>query len=76
MTKSWNVNNITNQLRACEFAMNDPRMTGYVTWECKKDLVKIKFVLEEILEKSPTYVVEDKWIEEMAKEKTWKIISR
>jgi hypothetical protein len=76
MTKSWSVENITNQLRACEFAMQDPRMTGYVTWECKKDIFKIKFVLDEILDNSPTYIGEEAWLNEQAKEKTWKIISR
>lgn len=76
MIKSWSVDEITTQLRACEFAMHDPRMTGYVTWECKKDIFRIKFLLDEILDNSPTYAGEQEWLEERAKEKTWKIISQ
>ena len=76
MIKYWNVDTIISQLRACHWAMTDPRMTGYVTWECKKDIHKIKFVLEDILENSPTYVGETEWLNEQAKEKTWKILSQ
>jgi hypothetical protein len=56
--------------------MNDPRMDGFVTWGCKQDLYTVKFILEEILENSPTYAGEQEWLDERAKEKTWKIISR
>ena len=76
MIKHWNVESIVNQLRSCQYAMNDPRMDGFVTWGCKQDLYKIKFILDDILEKAPTYSVEQDWLEEQAKEKTWKIISQ
>jgi hypothetical protein len=76
MIKHWNVENIVNQLHSCSHAMNDPRMDGFVTWGCKQDLYTIKFILDDILENSPTYSVEKEWLEERAKEKTWKIISK
>lgn len=76
MIKHWNVDNIVNQLRSCGYAMNDPRMDGFITWGCKQDLYTVKFILEEILENSPTYAGEQEWLDERAKEKTWKIISR
>jgi hypothetical protein len=76
MIKRWSVEEITNQLRSCGHAMNDPYMDGFVTWGCKQDLYRIKFILDEILESGPTYSVESEWLEERAKEKTWKIISK
>jgi len=56
--------------------MTDPRMDGFVTWGCKQDLYNIKFILDEIIKNAPTYVGEQEWLDERAKEKTWKIISR
>jgi hypothetical protein len=76
MIKRWNVEEITNQLRSCGYAMNDPYMDGFATWGCKQDLYTIKFILDDILENAPIYSVEQEWLEERAKEKTWKIISK
>ena len=76
MIKRWSVEEIANQLRSCGYAMNDPYMDGFTTWGCKQDLYRIKFMLDEILESGPTYSGEQEWLEERAKEKTWKIISK
>ena len=76
MIKRWSVEEIANQLRSCGYAMNDPNMDGFTTWGCKQDLYRIKFILDEILESGPTYRGEQEWLEERAKEKTWKIISK
>jgi hypothetical protein len=76
MIKHWNVENVVNQLRSCSYAMSDPMMDGFVTWGCKQDLYNIKFILDDIIENAPTYAGEQEWLEERAKEKTWKIISR
>ena len=76
MIKHWNVENVVNQLRSCSYAMSDPGMDGFVTWGCKQDLYNIKFILDDIIENAPTYAGEQEWLEERAKEKTWKIISR
>ena len=76
MIKRWSVEEIANQLHSCGYAMNDPYMDGFTTWGCKQDLYRIKFILDEILENSPIYSGEQEWLEERAKEKTWKIISK
>ena len=76
MIKRWSVEEIANQLRSCGYAMNDPNMDGFTTWGCKQDLYRIKFILDEIIENAPTYSGEQEWLEERAKEKTWKIISK
>jgi hypothetical protein len=76
MIKHWNIDNIVSQLHSCNHAMTDPRMDGFVTWGCKQDLYTVKFIIDEMLANSPTYAGEKEWLEERAKEKTWKIISR
>jgi hypothetical protein len=76
MIKRWSVEEIANQLHSCGYAMNDPYMDGFTTWGCKQDLYRVKFILDEILENSPIYSGEQEWLEERAKEKTWKIISK
>jgi hypothetical protein len=76
MIKHWNVENIVTQLHSCGYAITDPIMDVFVTWGCKQDLYNIKFILDEIIENAPTYVGEQEWLNERAKEKIWKIISR
>ena len=75
MIKSWSVENVISQLQMCSHAINDPRMDGFVTWGYKQDLYKIKFALDKLLDDCPTYSIEQEWLDNQAKEKTWKIIS-
>lgn len=44
---------------------------GFVQWGCKKDLHRIKFQIDNLLNQCPTFAGEDKWLEEQAKLQTW-----
>ena len=74
--KRWDRQKIENDLWQIYFAMTDPRMDGFVTWGCKQDLLRIKYYLDDLLQDSPTYVGEDKFVEELEAEKTFKILKR
>ena len=39
-------------------------MDGYTTWPCKQDLYRVKFELDSMLKKCPTYAPEQEWLDE------------
>lgn len=61
---SWSVSKIKGDLQMmsheCNYAGND----GFMQFEIKKDLMEIKFLLEDLLEKSPTFAGEEEWMHE------------
>ena len=58
------------------FAASDPRTDGFTTWEYKKDLYEIKFVLEDMLRRCPTYAPESAWLREQEAEKIVRILKQ
>jgi hypothetical protein len=79
MIKNWNADQIIGQLQRIYFATTDPRMDGFVTWDCKQDLYRIQFALEDMLNQCLTYVSEQEWLEqqriEQQKKKVWKALN-
>ena len=41
MIVDWSVASIKDEIDRIKFAESDPRMDGFVTWTCKKDLYEI-----------------------------------
>ena len=75
MIKNWNLTEIENQLQRIYYACSDPRMDGFVTWGCKQDLYRVKFLVDELLKKCPNYSIEAEWLEELEKQKVWKTLN-
>ena len=75
MIKNWNADEIISDLQRIYFATTDPRMDGFVTWGCKQDLYRVKFALEDMLKKCPTYHGEAEWLEERNKELVWQALN-
>ncbi len=61
---SWSVNRIQGDLQMmsheCRYRGND----GYTQFAIKKDLMEIKFLLEDLIENCPTFVGEEEWLHE------------
>jgi len=61
---SWSVSKIKGDLqmmsRECCYPGND----GFTQFEIKKDLMEIKFLLEDLIEKSPKFSGEEEWMHE------------
>ena len=49
---------------------------GFTQFEIKKELYKLKWILDEYFEKAPKYVGEDEWIDEMMKRKVIEILKK
>ena len=54
---------------------NDPYMTGWVNWPCKQDLYRVKFAVDEMLQKTAKFSGEEEWLEEHNKEQVWKALN-
>lgn len=53
--KSWDVGDITSQLHSIAREVNSPYNDGFTSWGCKQDLYQIKFLVDDILSKSPSF---------------------
>jgi hypothetical protein len=53
-----------------------PYNDGYTTWELKKELYDIKWLLEEMLKRQPTFTDEEEWLTEQEKKKVWSELKR
>lgn len=58
------MNSIKNQIQKMGFEMCSPYNDGFTTFEIKKKLYEIKWEVDRFLEKAPTYVGEEEWLEE------------
>ena len=74
MIITWNPKDIIRQIQTMYYNATDPRMDGFVTWPIKQDLYRLKWLIDESLAKSSTYVGEAEWLEEEEKKRVWKIL--
>jgi len=63
---------IQHQLTIAGVEMNSPRNDGYTTWAIKQDLYRIKFMVDQVLSSSSTYVGEEEWLSEESKKVVFK----
>jgi len=61
---SWSVSRIKGDLQMMSHECNYPGNDGFMQFEIKKDLMEIKFLLEDLLEKCPTFSGEEEWMHE------------
>ena len=73
--KRWDADDILHQLSSCASQMNNDYNDGFVQWDCKKELLTVKYEIEKLLRNSPKFSnVEESWIEDMEKQRTWEIL--
>jgi len=69
MIIDWNTQNIKQEISKVTFAATDPRMDGFTTWRCKKDLYEILWYVEDCLERCSTYHDEKEFIKSREQQK-------
>lgn len=57
--KRWDLNDIRSQIQKCGIEVLSPYNDGYTAWSCKKDLYEIKFIVDQLLNDSPNFGVEE-----------------
>lgn len=73
--KPMDYNSVNHQIYMSGVELNSSRNDGFVAFEIKKDLHKLRFLLDEILQHSPEFVGETEFLQEHAKKKVWKTLN-
>lgn len=68
-------NAVSHQIYMSGVELNSPRNDGFVQWEIKKDLLRLKFLLDEILKDSPEFVGEEEFLQEQSKKQMWRVLN-
>lgn len=53
-----------------------PYNDGWTAWQSKQELYEIKFLLEEMLKRQPTFTGEEEWLTEQNKKQVWSELKR
>ena len=69
-------NSVHHQIYLAGVELNSPYNDGYVQWGIKQDLHKLKWLLDEIMADSPTFVGEDEFLKEHDQKKMWRKLSK
>jgi len=72
MIRNWNADQVIAECSKMAAGANDPYMTGWNNWPCKQDLYRVKFAVDEMLQKTATFAPEAEWLEQQNKQKMWK----
>ena len=66
---TWNITQIKGDLSMIAHECSWPGNDGYTAFELKKKLMDVKFLVEDLIEKCPTFVGEEEWLHERLIEK-------
>lgn len=73
--KPMDYNSVHHQIHMSGVELCSSRNDGFVAWEIKKDLYKLKFLLDEIIKDSPSYADEQVFLDEQQKVKMWRTLN-
>ena len=76
MIIDWSLSDLKQGVNKISYAESDPRMDGFVTWGCKKDLYEILWFVEDELAKCGTYADEDEFIKKREQHKILTILGK
>lgn len=68
------VNKVKDQISQYKYVCTDPRIDGFVGWDCKQKLYEIKFAVDQALSECPEYSPEEEWLEEQKMNKVQRIL--
>ena len=78
-TKDWNVDKMSQQIWSMTYEATNPRNDGFSTWPIKQDLYRLKWAIDDALEKCSEYSTEKEWLDAQIlkrdQEKMWRILS-
>jgi hypothetical protein len=72
--KNWNVIDIVSQINIMTLECRSPLNDGFTQWGIKQDLLRIKWILDDALNRCPTFVGEEEFIEKYEQDVTIKIL--
>jgi len=76
MIIDWDLKKVKKQVDKIVFAATDPKMDGFNTWGCKKDLYEILWYVEDSLDKCSSYADEDEFVKRREQKKLLKALGK
>lgn len=74
-SKRWDIADIKHQLGRCSAEMKYGGNDGFTQWDCKKELLEVKYYLEQLLHNAPKFSdVEESYLLEKEQEKTFNLL--
>lgn len=67
-------NSVHHQIYMAGVELYSPYNDGFTTFEIKKDLYKLKWVLDAIMKDSPTFAGEDEFVKEHEQKVMWRTL--
>ena len=74
--KPMDYNSVHHQIYMAGVELNSPYNDGFVQWEVKKDLYKLKWLVDSILKDSSTFSGEEEFLKENEQKVMWKTLQR
>jgi vancomycin permeability regulator SanA len=74
--KPMDYNSVHHQIYIAGVELHSPYNDGFTTFEIKKDLHKLKWLLDAIMNDSPTFTGEDEFLKEHEQTKMWRTLSK
>jgi hypothetical protein len=74
--KPLDLNTVIHQISAAGRELNSSVNDGFNQWEIKKDLYQIKFLLDEIIERSGPFTGEEEFLKEESQKRIINILKR
>ena len=74
--KPLEVNDVKIQLLKAHGEISSTYNDGFTQWEIKKELYQIKWLLDEMMKRQPTFSGEEEWLEEQDKKRVWSELKR
>jgi len=72
--KPMDYNQVHHQIYMAGVELNSKYNDGFTQWEIKKDLYRLKSLLDSIMKTAPTFVDEDEFLREQEQKKVWHLL--
>jgi len=71
----WDADKIISDLSTAAAEACSSYNDGFSAWQCKKDMLKVKYALDEMLERTPNFShLEEEFVQAQEKQKVWKTL--
>jgi len=74
--KPMDYNSVSHQIYMAGVELCSPKNDGFTQWEIKKDLYKLKWLLDQIMDDSSTFVDEEQFLKEHEQVKMWRTLAK
>lgn len=74
--KSTDVASILSQLRMTAYECSDQRTDSWVAWGLKQDLYQLKWELDKLINRCPTFAPENDWLREQEQNRIVEILKK